>query len=153
MDAIRTLKALLRDEIGHDRPNFEVIQSYLKALKEVLGRAHKLSVVDVGRSQISLTAGSLMVQDEDGDGESYGHMMKSKGRGNSWEDQMLVTLAQVAQRSGPDPLMALLQSLPNVETLYPEPEREAIREYLRAEVNRRIKKDKPEETPSAKEAA
>lgn len=143
MDAIKTLKKLIQQEIGADRPSFTLIRSYMDALKEALARQRKLSVSDVG-DEMSKRA-SYDEDDEAVEGHImvgnnvYGH---ARRRGvvarDSMEDNLLTAMDQMAMRAGPDPLAALLQSLPVVESLYDEGEREALRQRLRTMVDRRL---------------
>lgn len=139
MDPIKTLRKLIQHEVGQERPSFTLLRTYLDALKEALARQRKVSVSDVSDADeggLTLNAGHIAV----GNAVVYGDNGPPRHRvaRDSMEDNLLTAMDQMASRAGPDPLAALLQSIPAVESLYPEAEREAVRQRLRALVDRRL---------------
>lgn len=127
MDHAESLRALITDELAKDRPSFDLVKHYMAALREVLMRkaaSQGPSLEDVdGFSDGALVASG-----------NYA-MRKYRDRGN---DQMLAAMGDIAARSGPDPLAAILANLPTVESLYTPEERNVVRTQLRGLLDKRL---------------
>lgn len=157
MNSIKILKSLLVAEIRSNHPSFKLLDDYIRALKDALARDRQLSVADatvreqdpngvtghfVGQN--AYAAGAVDVEAEE---ENYGHMnMNQATQRETRQDQLLATMGQMAARSGPDPLTAILAALPNLERLYGS-EWPRVSERIRTKVDRRLTERTPPINP------
>jgi hypothetical protein len=164
-DAVKTLKALIIQEIREEHPSFPSIDKLMAALKDAMARQDKIGVEDIAPSQEVETRRSHLVigNDTSSTNASYitagstatittgGEMMSAdqyrQGHGNgasgrrrreNMQDQFLAACDQVAQNVRTQGTIgALAPVLHHLPLLYPsEAMQEAVREAFRQEINR-----------------
>jgi len=169
------IRRIIAAEFRQEQPAFKVVKHLEDALKEALAREDKLSVDDVGKparqggSGVSISDGIFTVNNGtttgtanitvggfgDSDGDTGPDPYSSpRRRRETMQDQMLATMDHVIARASQmhDPLTAVAQMVPHLETLYPdEEEREAILDRIREEVRGRLAEQPHDITPAAQE--
>jgi len=159
-DPVKTVKALLIQEIKEEHPNFPLIKRYLDMLQAVMQKEGVLSVDSIdevvtqraqlnegtvgtafGSNLTTANTGIIMSGDTQGEMQMMGSRdgrMSSRRRRESMEDQQLAAMDQMIARTGvPDRLAALSQI--DLDGLFPdEAEREVIRNAMQGEVRNRV---------------
>jgi hypothetical protein len=121
MDAIKTLKKLAQIEVLKAKPNFSVLQNYLLALQTLEAQGKQLSVDCADENYVgTITANNT--------GMSSRYRMSGKEESEDRE----VSARWV------DPLQALTVNPEGVVNLFPEEQREAIRERIQQAVTGRL---------------
>lgn len=150
------LRQLITQELAKPAPSFALVELYTKSLKHVLMAEAKkrpggpsLQSADgfieangvTGTIYTGVVAGyNAEDQTDEGDAMENPYIGRSIKKSGSNEDQMLAALGDIAQRSGPDPLAAILSNMETVERLYgnSSDERHNLRNDVRAMIDKRL---------------
>jgi len=138
-DPIKTIKALLVEEINQEQPSYEILQHLQRVLMAYQKRAKTLSLQQMGEGEI-LSQDYNCTEDSITCGDAGTNYMTRPRHRDEREDQLLATMDGMVARSGrQDPMGTLLQAVPHLETLYPEAtQRETVLASIREQINQRL---------------
>jgi hypothetical protein len=139
MDPAETLKTLIKQELDKKLPAFGLINTYLKALREAVSRER----LTLGEADEDCCSEEMSMKSSDYT-ITGGGVHLATTRNEVLQDNALAAMSQMAAKSGYDPMAAILQALPTINTLYDGEEREAVHGLLKLEVDKRLHQAQPE---------